>query len=43
MAGIFIQGAWRMTTSKRHEQGLATRRAVLGEARVARAGTDIGV
>jgi 4-carboxymuconolactone decarboxylase len=37
MAGIFIQGAWRMTTSKRHEQGLATRRAVLGEAHVARA------
>ena len=37
MAGIFIQGAWRMTTSKRHEQGLATRRAVLGEAPVARA------
>jgi 4-carboxymuconolactone decarboxylase len=37
MAGIFIQGAWRMTTSKWHEQGLATRRAVLGEAHVARA------
>ena len=37
MAGIFIQGAWRMTTSKRHEQGAATRRAVLGEAHVARA------
>ena len=35
MEGIFIQGAWRMTTSKRHEQGLATRRAVLGEAHVA--------
>ena len=26
-----------MTTSKRHEEGLATRRAVLGEAHVARA------
>ena len=26
-----------MTTSKRHEEGLATRRTVLGEAHVARA------